>query len=177
MAYHHGHLRESLIDVAVEAIEHDGVDRLSLRDVARTVGVSHAASAYHFGDRKGLFTAIATDGFQRLAVALEAADGGFVDAGVAYVRFAIADRGRFEVMFRPELVNGDDPALLAAMARASAVLGAGAAERSGDSRVNGLAAWSIVHGFSTLWNAGVIRADGATADELASSVAAVLFER
>jgi AcrR family transcriptional regulator len=177
MAYHHGHLRESLIAAAVRAIERDGIDRLSLREVARTVGVSHAASAHHFGDRKGLFTAIATDGFQRLAVSLEAAGGGFVEAGVAYVRFAIADRGSFEVMFRPELVHGDDSELVAAMARASAVLGAGAGEKPGDARINGLAAWSIVHGFSTLWNAGVIRADGATADDLARSVAAVLFAR
>jgi hypothetical protein len=43
--------------------------------------------------------------------------------------------------------------------------------------VNGLAAWSIVHGFSTLWNAGVLSAHGATADDLARSVAAVLFAR
>lgn len=178
MAYHHGRLRESLVDAAVAAIEEHGVDRLSLREIARRVGVSHAAPAHHFGDRAGLFTAIATDGFERLAAELEAAGGDFAAAGVAYVRFATRDRGRFEVMFRPELHRPGDEALAAAMARAGRVLGAGAAGEPGDARRNELAAWSIVHGFSTLWNAGAITAgagDRADAEAAARPVVQVLF--
>ena len=176
MAYHHGRLRESLIEAAVAAIEEEGVARLSLRDLARRVGVSHAAPAHHFGDREGLFTAIATDGFDRLATALEAAGDDFVEAGVAYVRFATSERGRFEVMFRPDLLRPDDPELTTAMDRAGDVLRSGAATEPGDDRANGLAAWSLVHGFSTLWNAGAIqREEGADAEGLARAVASVLF--
>ncbi|WP_345000693.1 TetR/AcrR family transcriptional regulator [Agromyces bauzanensis] len=56
-------------------MEHDGVARLSLRDLARRVGVSHAAPAHHFGDRQGLFTAIATDGGAELEVVARAVAG------------------------------------------------------------------------------------------------------
>lgn len=174
MPYHHGNLRQALLDAAVSAIEEEGVDRLSLRDLARRIGVSHAAPAHHFGDRTGLFTALATEGFGLLADALEATGGDYVEAGVAYVRFAAAERGRFEVMFRPELLRTDDAELRAAMDRAGAVLSAGAAERPGDARVNGLAAWSVVHGFASLWNVGAIApADGR--DTLARAVAGRLF--
>lgn len=182
MPYHHGDLRAALIDAAVDAIESDGVDRLSLRDLARRVGVSHAAPAHHFGDRTGLFTAIAADGFDRLVRELEASGGDFVAAGVAYVRFATAESGRFAVMFRPELLREDDPALAAARDRAGDLLragaGAGAGAAAGDTRANALAAWSLVHGFATLWNAGAIDAPaGAAPDELARAVASRLFLR
>ncbi|UOE42569.1 TetR/AcrR family transcriptional regulator [Agromyces larvae] len=175
MAYHHGRLRETLIDEAVAAIEADGVDKLSLRDLARRAGVSHAAPAHHFGDRTGLFTAIAVDGFNRLAAVLEASGGDFVEAGVAYVGFATAEPGRFEVMFRSELLRSDDPALAAARERAGAVLRAGAGAESGDARANALAAWSLVHGFATLWNSGAIDAAGQEPDALARSIAGRLF--
>jgi len=176
MAYHHGRLRETLIETAVAAIDDRGVDALSLRDLARRAGVSHAAPAHHFGDRAGLLTAIAADGFDRLATALEASGGDFVEAGVAYARFATEEPGRFAVMFRTELLHGDDPALVAARDRAGDVLRAGADASPGDARANRLAAWSLVHGFATLWNAGAIEvADGARAEDLARVVAGRLF--
>ncbi|WP_448005784.1 TetR/AcrR family transcriptional regulator [Agromyces bauzanensis] len=176
MAYHHGRLRETLLEAAVAAIEQDGVARLSLRDLARRVGVSHAAPAHHFGDREGLFTAIATDGFARLATVLEQAGDDFREVGVAYVRFATSERGRYEVMFRPDLHRRDDPELAAAMDRAGDVLRSGAAAEPGDDRTNGLAAWSLVHGLATLWNAGAIAMDeGAEVEVVARAVAGVLF--
>jgi hypothetical protein len=67
-------------------------------------GVSHAAPAYHFGDKAGLLTVIAADGFWRLADALReayASTGSFLEVGVAYVRFAVSNKAHFEVMFRP----------------------------------------------------------------------------
>ncbi|WP_136708516.1 TetR/AcrR family transcriptional regulator [Agromyces sp. H66] len=178
MAYHHGRLRESLIDAAVTAIEQEGLARLSLRDLARRVGVSHAAPAHHFGDREGLLTAIAADGFERLASVLEEAGDDFLEVGVAYVRFATSERGRFEVMFRPDLHRRDDPGLTAAMDRAGDVLRSGAAAEPGDDRTNGLAAWSLVHGLATLWNAGAISIDeGTEVEVVARAVAGVLFGR
>jgi AcrR family transcriptional regulator len=68
------------------------------------VGVSHAAPVHHFGDRAGLLTALAAEGFDLLADDLAAVRGrGIVELGVSYVRFAIEHRAHFEVMFRPDL--------------------------------------------------------------------------
>ena len=69
--YHHGDLRRALIDAAVGVIEHEGLAALSLRDLARRVGVSHAAPVHHFGDKAGLLTAVAAEGFSKLADALQ----------------------------------------------------------------------------------------------------------
>src|SRR5438132_8417373 len=115
--YHHGDLRRALIDAAVGVIEHEGLAALSLRDLARRVGVSHAAPVHHFGDKAGLLTAIATEGFVKLADQLRrtyARTGNFLEVGVAYVRFAVRERAYFEVMYRPELYHADDPVLEAA---------------------------------------------------------------
>ena len=94
-----------------------GPGQVSLREVARTVGVSHAAPRHHFGDKRGLLTAVAVEGFELLAVELGEAwqsTRSFLEVGVAYVRFALAHRAHFDVMFRPELLRDDDPALEAA---------------------------------------------------------------
>lgn len=179
MAYHHGHLRQALLDAAIEAIEATGPGTLSLRDLARRAGVSHAAPAHHFGDRAGLLTAVAIDGYRLLTDALTASGGQLLDLGMAYVRFAVTRRGYFDVMFRPDLYHADDPELVAAGNRAAEMLGGGVAGLSDAARrdpdLTRLAAWSLVHGFATLWNSGAIDHDGTTADELAGRVAASLF--
>src|SRR5215210_1552970 len=93
--YHHGDLRRALLDAAVEAIAADGPAAVSLRDLARRAGVSHAAPAHHFGDKAGLLTAVAAQGYQLLADTLTAArqrSGDFLEVGVAYVRFAVDHR-------------------------------------------------------------------------------------
>src|SRR5215213_2255929 len=108
--YHHGDLPRALLEAAVEAIAEVGPAAVSLRDLARRTGVSHAAPAHHFGDKAGLLTAVATDGFERLAATLGQAyqaTGSFLEVGVAYVRFAISHQAQFEVMFRPELYHPD----------------------------------------------------------------------
>src|SRR5215471_15318282 len=108
--YHHGDLRPALLRAAVETIAGAGPAAMSLREVARRAGVTHAAAAYHFGDKAGLFTAVAVEGYRELGEALrEAARRGFLEMGVAYVRFAVGHRAHFEVMYRPELYHPDDP--------------------------------------------------------------------
>jgi AcrR family transcriptional regulator len=157
--YHHGDLPRALLHAAVEAIAEVGPAAVSLRDLARRTGVSHAAPAHHFGDKAGLLTAVATDGFQRLAATLREtyqATGSFLELGVAYVRFAVTHRAHFEVMFRPELYHTDDPELVQAREQARALLyppAAQAANRpNGDDDLRaGVAAWSLVHGLATLW--------------------------
>ncbi|MET8348779.1 MULTISPECIES: TetR/AcrR family transcriptional regulator [unclassified Micromonospora] len=160
-AYHHGDLRRALLAAAVEAIEEVGPVALSLRDLARRAGVSHAAPAHHFGDKAGLLTALAAQGFDLLAQALTATADDLLDAGVAYVDFAVRHRAHFEVMFRTELYRADDAELVAAQERAGAALRSGVAALPArgapvDADSDALAAWSIAHGFATLWLAGAL---------------------
>jgi AcrR family transcriptional regulator len=157
--YHHGDLRRVLLDTAVEALQESGPAALSLRDLARRAGVSHAAPAYHFGDKAGLLTAVAADGFRRLAAVLRdtyQATGSFLEVGAAYVRFAVSHRPHFEVMFRPELYRPDDPELASAREAARSMLYPPAADTAGnpggtDDLRAAVAAWSLVHGLATLW--------------------------
>ena len=151
--YHHGNLRPALLTAAIDEIEEYGPAAMSLRAVARRAGVSHAAAAYHFGDRKGLLTAIAAEGFGLVADALREAQqttGSFLEVGVAYVRFAITHRAHFEVMYRPELYHRDDAALVRARVAAGALL-YGSEVPDAERLAEGVAAWSIVHGVATLW--------------------------
>lgn len=160
--YHHGALRAAVIAAAVAEVEAVGAAGVSMREIARRAGVSHAAPLHHFGDKAGLFTAIATDGFRLAAEAIgPAAVGpyGFLDGGAAYVRFALTHPGYFEVMFRPGLYRADDPELIEARAAAFAVLdgsGTALAERWGIDDAQGLvlAGWSLAHGLATLTLAG-----------------------
>ncbi|MFG3492024.1 TetR/AcrR family transcriptional regulator [Streptomyces sp. NPDC047972] len=150
-SYHHGDLRRAVLDAALGVIAAEGPGALSLRDLARRAGVSHAAPAHHFKDRAGLLTALATEGYDLLAEALAAAPE-LRERGVRYVRFAVAHPAHFQVMFQPELLRADDPDLLAAKERASAELRAGVADLADvpDPRAAGIAAWSLAHGFATL---------------------------
>ena len=166
--YHHGDLPRALVRVAVEVLSEVGPGGLSLREVARRAGVSHAAPAHHFGDKAGLLTAVAAEGFSRLADELEAEED-FLEVGVAYVRFAVSHRAHFEVMFRPELLRSDDDVLVAARARAAATLypAAGSVDA-------GVAAWSLVHGFATLWLDGALPDLGEDPEAAARRVATSL---
>lgn len=157
-AYHHGNLRRALVDAALAAIGEAGPTGWSLRDLARRAGVSHAAPVHHFGDKKGLVTAVATEGYELFADSLEAAGEDFLEAGVAYVRFAVTHRAHFAVMFRPELHHADDPALTAARDRAAAARdrAAAAIRGSGHDRALTIAAWSTAHGFAELWLSGAL---------------------
>ena len=115
--YHHGRLREAVIEAALAEIEAVGPAALSIREIARRAGVSHAAPAHHFGDKAGIFTAIATEGYRQLGhVTREATLGenALVSGAMAYVRFALTHRAYFEVMFRPDLYRADDTELRAA---------------------------------------------------------------
>ncbi|WP_329125236.1 TetR/AcrR family transcriptional regulator [Streptomyces sp. NBC_01465] len=153
-SYHHGDLRHAVLTAALEVIATEGPGALSLRDLARRAGVSHAAPAHHFKDRTGLLTAIAAEGFDLLADALADAPD-LRERGVRYVRFGVEHPAHFQVMFLPDLLRGDDAALLAARARAGGELRAGVTGmpeggRGDDARLAGIAAWSLAHGFATL---------------------------
>src|ERR1700761_4588665 len=125
--YHHGDLRVVILTEAARLVAERGAERISLRELARDAGVSHAAPAHHFTDRRGLFTALATDGFRLLADALAGARGDFADAAVAYVGFALAHPGHYQVMFDKSLLDASDADLAAAEAASGAELSRGVA--------------------------------------------------
>jgi len=181
--YHHGDLRAVILGEAARLVAERGADGVSLRGLARGAGVSHAAPAHHFTDRRGLFTALATEGFVLLAEALTGARGDFAGAAVAYVRFAIEHPGHYQVMFNRALLDVTDAALAAAEAAAGAELARGVSTLRDPNAVSDpagaqLAAWSLVHGFATLWlndavNAEVRRGDPA---QTVLRIATMLFE-
>lgn len=165
MTYHHGDLRAALLAAAETTIRASGPSSVTLRGLARDLGVSHAAPAHHFGTLRGLFTALAAQGHDLMAQAMVQAQrsGGFAEVGVAYVAFAVDHPAHFAVMFAPGLLDLDDPALAAARAATLGQLAAGAQEVSAAGGPGGadpgpavaaLAAWSLVHGLATLHLSG-----------------------
>jgi AcrR family transcriptional regulator len=181
--YHHGDLKRAVIEAALTEIAEVGPSSLSLRSVARRAGVSHAAPAHHFGDKAGLLTAVAAEGYSLLAETTAAAweaRNAVPDVGQAYVRFAVAHRAHFEVMFRPELYRSEDAAVTAARDRAAGTLFASVTaglDTSDPEAVWGgvVAVWSLVHGFSALWLNHNFYAEVGTDPEraMASAVAAL----
>ena len=177
--YHHGKLRRALIDAAVAAIDEGGPGAVKLRDLARRVGVSHSAPAHHFGDKRGLLTAVAAEGYRLFAAELRdeyARSDSFRELGVAYVRFAVQHRPYFEVMFRPELYREGDAELAAARDEATAMLANSVGRLSGgdpdfDTLRSGVAAWALVHGLATLYlNRALPPELGDDAEEIARTV-------
>jgi AcrR family transcriptional regulator len=180
--YHHGDLRAAILTEAARLVAERGADRVSLRELAREAGVSHAAPAHHFTDRRGLFTALAAQGFQLLAATLTAARPHFVDAALAYVRFAIEHPGHYQVMFDKPLLDASDTELAAAEAAAGSELSRGVAtlrdpKAKADPGGAELAAWSLVHGFATLWLNDAVDPRVKAADPMhtAERIARILF--
>jgi len=193
-SYHHGDLRAALLDAVAEIVREKGPAGVSLREAARRAHVSHSAPAHHFGNKAGLLTAFATQGYQRLAefvfaaiTELAPADGPATLAAVGrgYVRFAVANPDQFGVMFRLELLDADDADFLTASDAAYTLLTATIArcvvERrlDADPEAMAVAAWSLVHGLAALWISGRLAGRIAERDpnRLAEAVTALFVER
>ena len=132
--YHHGELRDAVLRTAGSILEKEGLAALSLREVARRAGVSHNAPYRHFRDREELLAALAADGFERLADALQSRPRR--ELGEAYVEFALANPQRFRLMQR-------DRRAYEALLNSFADLGE-------DAPYAAAAAWALVHGLSHL---------------------------
>lgn len=164
--YHHGDLPATLLRSVRELVAEGGIGAVSVRAVARRAGVSHAAPAHHFGDRAGLLAALAAEGFRafRAAVdeALDALEPGATAAealeatGGAYLSFGLDNPEYYAVMFRPEMVDRDDPALDRAGADAfSSVVALARACLAADTDdgvvlTAAMTTWAGVHGFVSL---------------------------
>lgn len=159
MTYHHGNLRRAMLDATAAEAAKVGVGALSLRALARSLGVTHTAIRHHFADKRSLLTALATEGYEQLAEHLRPIYPDSIEAGVAYVEWMLGNPGHFEVMFKPALVNTKDPNLLVALAKMRAVLAQTASENAPEEAApfsrRARAAWSIVHGYATLAVSGV----------------------
>jgi AcrR family transcriptional regulator len=156
--YHHGSLRQGLLEAAETLLERDGIGALTLRAAARQAGVSHAAPTHHFRDLAGLLSELAASGFVRFRNSLlaeaEAAgpEGRLIGMGRGYVKFARSFPGLFLLMFRSERLDWSLPALSQAGAQAFALLNEGEANAA-DPFQNLVAActrWSLIHGLATL---------------------------
>jgi AcrR family transcriptional regulator len=160
-SYHHGALREALLEAALETLRQG--EPLTLRGVARRAGVSHAAPYHHFADRRALLAGVAREGMVALrervtsaALVEEEPRRQLLAAGVAYVRFALEQPALFRLIFSAELAERDDlPELQEAFLEVRRTL----LDMSGrllngadpeDVRLWALRGWSTVHGLAKL---------------------------
>src|SRR5450432_3046696 len=165
--YHHGALRDALLQAAERVLERDGLAGLTLRAVAREAGVSHAAPTHHFGDLTGLVSELAAIGFRQFNVAMAAASATgstlpekAMARAKAYVAYAQAHPGMYGLMFRTERLDMSRPSLheaaSASFAGLAGAIGASRHEHISEQALSleqGAAiarAWSLVHGFTML---------------------------
>jgi AcrR family transcriptional regulator len=183
--YHHGNLRNALLEQAARTVRQQGADELSLRDLARQVGVSHSAPRRHFPDRQALLEALAEDGFARLGAelqhAVETAGPSFAArlraTASAYVRFATDDAALLELMFASKHQTQSD-ALHESAERAFSVMleliregqAAGVLEQGEPERV-GTLLFATVQGLAALVTSGMLESaqlDGLVGDAVAA---------
>lgn len=173
--YHHGSLREALIAASEAILEERGASAFSLREAARRAGVSPAAPAHHFGDSRGLLTAVAARGFERLTEQLKQASEGksanrLKAIGAAYLQFARKNRALFGLMWMRDMLDQTDEDYLAAGRAAFNVLEKAATERDVPVATkphvpdaSTIASWALVHGLAKLTLEGALDRLPATA--------------
>lgn len=170
-SYHHGDLRNALISNATEMIAESGVASVTVRSLAKRVGVSPAAYAYHFPDKATLLLAIATEGFRRLNQAFEPAFTfedpyqRFYKLGQCYIDFALGNPAHYKVMFADHSGLGHDAACDEEFIEVSTqafrslhdtvkrLLSTAGSERN--SLDVSMVVWSQIHGAVSLWQEGM----------------------
>jgi AcrR family transcriptional regulator len=166
--YHHGALRDALLQAAERVLERDGLAGLTLRAVAREAGVSHAAPTHHFGDLTGLVSELAAIGFRQFNAAMAAASASGAtppEKGMArakaYIGYAQAHPGMYALIFRTvKRLDYSRPSLHeaaeAAFAGLAGSVAAGPREPISEQSLSLDQAaaiarnWSLVHGFTML---------------------------
>ena len=168
--YHHGNLREALIQAARELIKEKGPAGFTFADAARSAGVSAAAPYRHFRDRDALLADVAREGFQRFEAMLTTgwAAGkpdpltAFHNIGRAYLAFARAEPAYYAAMFESGLPPDLNAELRAAADRAFGVLRSAAdvlvmllpANKRPPALMMSLHVWSMAHGIASLFGRG-----------------------
>lgn len=164
--YHHGNLRDALLVSALEILEIDGLEAMSLRAVARAAGVSQAAPYHHFKDKRAIMAAVATTGHTKLAdMVREYRDRGgkgyasLIRMGGGYVAFAKDNPNLFRLMFGPELTDYtedlqyQDSTMVGRNMiadRLAELMDVDAEAGKDEIESSGLTSWCFVHGLATL---------------------------
>lgn len=172
--YHHGHLRDAVLQQALKLIRKRGDVNFSLREIAEAVGVSHAAVYRHFRNKVDLLATVATAGFEQLGKSIEAAGKGTDSSpderlsrqGTAYIQLAIQRPGHFTAMFSPEIQRSEQAAQVQAAAeKAYSYLAETVAKKLGtddmqDPRVHlhSMRYWALIHGLACLHLSGNLSA-------------------
>ena len=157
-SYHHGDLRAALVTAAAELVTCCGPAAVSLREVARIVGVSHNAPYRHFPTRQALLAAVAAYGFEMLFNEMK---GSTLDPdparhlqkiGHAYIAFALRHRGVYQLMFSDEIQKMDHPELRAIAEKAFEALQEDVLKVNRNLHAGGatVTVWGLVHGIAHL---------------------------
>ncbi|MEN9718767.1 MAG: hypothetical protein RIQ99_1645 [Pseudomonadota bacterium] len=175
-SYHHGDLRSALVEAGLSALKTTGIADLSLRQLARAVGVSATAVYRHFPDKQALLAALAEAGMAQLATAQQAAADAatpaqsFAATGRAYVRFALANPALFRLIFA---CTCTDEATVFGNSLAARMLQANAATLAPDDPAEArrviVQAWALVHGLAMLMLDGQLPPDDALIDTAINS--------
>lgn len=183
--YHHGDLRAALLAAAEAELAEHGMEGFSLRQVARRAGVSHAAPAHHFGDAKGLLTALAAEGFRQFLAAQAAREAQadpdpasqLVAAGLGYVDFAQSRPALFRLLWQSERPDFADGELGGAARAAFQHLIDQVAAAGGRSTADEAAAWAMAHGVADLMASGRLQAMGSLPAAARDEMVATLMRR
>jgi AcrR family transcriptional regulator len=183
--YHHGNLREALLRAGEHALEAGGAQNLSLRELAREVGVSHAAPRRHFADKQALLDALAHAGFEQLGAMLAGAlddagpdfDARLLNLARAYVGYATAHPALIELMFASkhkagaptELTEAGERAFAPALAAVADGQAAGVVVPGEPERV-AIIAFAALQGLVALANNGMLADDEPLEDLLEEAV-------
>lgn len=195
LAYHHGDLGAALIDSALEIIAEIGPQGLTIREVARRAGVSHAAPYRHYADKDELILAVVERGFELLEAAMDVAREAagkepldqFAASGDAYISFALDYPTYYRVMFSGDLLNSNGhESLQHTSSRAFEQMTldletcqALGVVRKGDPMLQAIAIVSTVHGYVSLANdnrLGHLTADGHDKQSVKQYVLTAIFE-
>ena len=160
--YHHGNLANALRATARVMLDEDGPEGVGLREVSRRIGVSATAAYRHFEGKNDLLASVAAGGFRELSACIDAAmkrDDSLVGMGLAYVEFALGNRGLFRLMFGPILIERSKyPELneaTAAIFRFMQVVGT-ADRHPQEVKPETMAAWGLIHGLSSMCVDGLV---------------------
>ncbi|MFS4108722.1 TetR/AcrR family transcriptional regulator [Streptomyces sp. PD-S100-1] len=170
-------LRDRLVDVGAELLATEGVQALTLREIARRAGVSHGAPRRYFPTHLELLSAIARRGFVELAARVEEARDALGDGGAdpraqvtalgrVYLEFATRERGMYELMFRHDLLESGHLGLRDTSLPLFGVLVdlVGRVRPDADARVVAGSLWANLHGIAQLWRWGSLQLATGTDD-------------
>ncbi len=185
--YHHGDLEQAIIETAKEMLERSGIAELSLRDIAKHIGVSHQAPYKHFASKAEVLLAIRTEGFQKLAATTRRATAKHPRsprlqlevAAISYVRLALVSPAVYQLMFggqiRPDEVEPEHQAAAKdSFAALADIFQPDGAPYSETTTLRTRLVWAMVHGIASLRINGFLSNQSEGLDEITKSACRVL---